>query len=297
MLCVRRWPTAGRALYWYRADVLEELSRLWGYVRSAPAEWLRLILSAALLRVSRRFSYADDQIPKLYRSRLKAAWLARVLAGDWRALMAREFERWAVRVAEGVAELNDLMRGRRWPEVVVMAGVDAARAEPPLRPGLVVTSPPYLIAHEYFRSTKLELYWLGHSEEEVRALARHEIPYNRPPPLRVRSETYGEYRDVVGARNPRLLRYYDAYFRTVLAALERHAPRPGGVLAVFIGPATLAGAAIPVHRIIREHLEAKGYEHVQTLADTIKARKIFRRRKNPNPDGIQKEYLLIMRAP
>ena len=290
-------PDWWRALYWYREDVYEELCRLWGYVHSLREGYLKLVLAAALLKVSRRFSYTDDQIPKLYRSRLKARRLGEVLAGNWRKELHRMLRKMAEKVLNAVVELNRIMAGREWPEIRTVVGVDASATDPPVRAGTVVTSPPYLIAHEYFRSTKLELYWLGYGEEDVRELAKKEIPYNDPPQIDVMSRKYTQYRERVASKKPRLLRYYDTYFRTVLAALQRHSPQGGGVMAVFIGPATLAGIPIPVHDIIREHFEAIGYDHLETLVDTITTRRMFRKRKNDNPGGITREYLLIMRAP
>ena len=289
-------PDWGRALYWYREDVFEELCRLWGFVHSIREEYVRLILSVGLLKVSRRFSFTDDQIPKLYRSKVKAERIKELLSGDWRSRMREMFRSEAMKAFKKVAKLNKLMKRREWPEVRVVTGVDAASTDPPIRADLVITSPPYLIAHEYFRSTKLELYWLGYSEKEVKRLARKEIPYNKPPKTAIKSRTYLEYRDKVAAKKPHLLRYYDTYFHTILTALQRHSPRQGGVMTVFIGPATLAGIPIPVHDIIREHFEANGYEHIETLIDAIAARKIFTGRKNNNPNGITHEYLLIMRA-
>ena len=43
----------------------------------------------------------------------------------------------------------------------------------------MITSPPYLQAQEYIRSTKMELFWLGYSEAKIRELSRLEIPYRK----------------------------------------------------------------------------------------------------------------------
>ena len=290
-------PSWSRALYWYRQDVFEELCRLWGFVHSLSKEYVRLILSIALLKVSRKFSFTDDQIPKMYKSKVKATIIKALLAGDWRKRMIKMFENEALRAFRKVAELNKIIKNRKRPEIRVITGVDAVSKDPPLRADVVVTSPPYLIAHEYFRSTKLELYWLGFSEKDVRELTKYEIPYNRPPPISINSRTFHEYRKLVASRKPHLIKYYDTYFKSVLAALQRHAPRSDGTLAVFIGPATLAGIPIPAHKIIQEHLESLGFKHIETLDDAITSRKMFRKRRNENPNGITHEYLLVMKAP
>ena len=90
---------------------------------------------------------------------------------------------------------------------------------------------------------------------------------------------------------------YEAYFKSVLAALERalRAVAPGGAAALFLGNATFGGVEVPFHAVFAEHLSRRGWRPETLYADEIKRRKLFRGRRNVSPEGIRFEYLLVLR--
>src|SRR6185312_9452756 len=53
--------------------------------------------------------------------------------------------------------------------------VDSRNITPAQKFDIVITSPPYIDAQKYMRSSKLELYWLGFEQKEISDLDRKSI--------------------------------------------------------------------------------------------------------------------------
>ncbi|MEB2835852.1 MAG: site-specific DNA-methyltransferase [Desulfurococcales archaeon] len=292
-------PRWGNVEYWHPPVVLEALERLWGYIHSLgdDRELYVCILKVALARVSRLFSYADPEIPKLYRGRglekLEALLHGRPPSAIEDLIVGRLRER----VSRIVRALREYTRLRPRGPAPRLDELDLARE--PLPQGLagvdaVFTSPPYLAAHEYTRSTKLELYWLGYSDKEVRALRNKEIPYGPVEPYRVESPTFERLEEDIASRAPRLLALYRRYFWALARAFDEIARLGPPIIALFVGPATIASIPVPIHAILAEHLSTRGYTPLCRSVSAIRARKLFRRRNNSNPNGIQEETLIIL---
>ncbi|MGC8893626.1 MAG: hypothetical protein ACP5QG_02110 [candidate division WOR-3 bacterium] len=172
---VPSWKSMG---YWYEAPVLEELMNRWGNLEGLQSP-LKSILIFALLRISRLFSWDEDKAPKLFKSKRKTEELQEILNGDWKAVMRARLEKTAREYLARVTEFNHFVRGlAREPKYEIYNGIDISEPGefPGVRYDLVVTSPPYLQAQEYLRTSKIDLYWLGYSEKEIKRLARSEIP-------------------------------------------------------------------------------------------------------------------------
>jgi hypothetical protein len=160
---------------------------------------------------------------------------------------------------------------------------------------LLVTSPPYGIAHEYIRSSKLELAWLGFTDKEITGLNNREIPYNKnPPDIEIESKSF---RDSFSKVKPHVARHCEIYFKSVLHVLGKAMSqvKTGGRAAIFIGNATFSGIEFSFHQIFREHFGQQGFQFERLLADEIKSRRLFKGRLNPSPNGITVEYLLVLR--
>lgn len=292
---------------WYFPEFLEILKRLWGifYENRDP------LVEIALFRTSRKFSLADDQIPKIYRSRKKRKQIEELLKkGNHERTVLEFFEKSFRAIYRSSVEFKELYRGG---ECLAKGGIDIVNYGPQdiyrLRTGLkeelekgtvhLLTSPPYGMAHEYIRSFKLELAWLGKSDAEIRNLSRLEIPYRSDEAIRrfeVHSDTYERYFRIIEERKPKLARVYETYFKSVLRVFETLGGMVTGYMGIFVGNATFSGIMPPYDVIFIEHLEEHGFKHVKTYVDVIKARKLFRNRRNASPNGIEAENLVILRA-
>ncbi len=275
--------------YWHPKQFVEVLSRAWGYYHSKPNP----LMAVALLKVTKFFSYAELEFPKLHKSKVAIQRVESLLKDNWKERMKDMYREEASRMARKVREFQSLCKPSRGE---VRGGVDVLYENPP-EVDSVITSPPYLQAQEYIRSFKLELFWLGYTEDQVRTLGKREIPYNSPPPVEVESKTYKYYLEKVREVNHgHLLRIYTAYFSSLVSFLKKVRAR---TLGVFVGPVKVRNLRIPIDEILRECLEGEGWVHERTYIDTIVSRRMKRMKENP-ATGLEEEltpteHLLVMK--
>lgn len=280
--------------YWYEAPVLDELMKKWGNLMRLESP-LKPILTFALLRISRLFSWDEDRAPKLFKSKRKDKELRKILSGDWKSAMKTQLAKISLEYLGRVMDFNRFAGFlTRKPEYVVYNGIDVSEPKefPRISYDLVVTSPPYLQAQEYLRTSKLDLYWLGYSEEEIKRLTNKEIPYKKPP-----ADWWREYPIIDGIirihQNQKSLMI--SYFYYLLRAFDLtiESLSPGGYICVFLGSPKANGNEILIWRLIAEHFENRGLELTEVLEDRIVNRKLFRGRKNLNPMGMESEFLVV----
>ena len=158
----------------------------------------------------------------------------------------------------------------------------------------LITSPPYLQAQEYMRTVKMELFWLGYNDEEIRKLSRLEIPYRKADRL-IQTPTLDKIRAEL--RRADLAKLLDSYFCHTINALENAMKqlKANGTGCIFIGNPLIDGIKVEIWRILMEYFTNNGYLFENLYEDRIKNRQLFGTRKNKNPDGMKSEFLLILR--
>lgn len=291
-------PLWGNINYWHPREFYETLSRAWGWWHyNVPTE-LKPVVTVPLLKVTRFFSYADLEIAKLYRSRKGMERVTTLLRSNWRQKIMSMYWNYAKQTIEKIRDYQS--RGPKGVEIIVRAGIDSLNAVLDRDVDVLITSPPYLQAQEYIRSFKLELAWMGFGNK-LTELARHEIPYNNPPNVKINSETYLKVREGVRELNhEKLLGIYDTYFKSLTHFLNNNHGRVRKVIAIFVGPTKIRSTRVPIDEILKEHLESLGWEHIETLIDTIMSRRLFKVEKNPatglKDERTPTEHLLIMRS-
>jgi hypothetical protein len=258
------------------------------------------ILVIALLKASKLFSYAEHKTPKLFKSKAKQKEMQHLLQGDWKSSLKDLIYETAFDAYRRLTMLARL-REQSQSSVLYYGGVDSSEPfvfeKPEIRSKTVqalITSPPYLQAQEYIRTAKLELYWLGYTEEEVKAVSRLEIPYRRAKG-RISTPALEHVRGAIHRQD--LQAILDSYFYYTLCSLENAAGtlRSGGRLCIFVGNPKIEGIEVEIWRIIAEYFQERGYEMESVYEDEIKNRQLFRNRKNKNPEGMKSEFLLVMR--
>ena len=286
--------------YWYDSNILETLCRYWGYVKGLEGNPYQTILILALLKASKRFSYADHKTPKLFKTKAKQNEMHHLLQGDWKSALNDLIYETAFDACHRLAMLARL-REQSQNCVLYYGGVDSSEPfvfeRPEIRSKTIqalITSPPYLQAQEYIRTVKLELYWLGYTEEEVKMVSRLEIPYRRAKE-KISTPTLEHIRGAIQQRN--LQDILDSYFYYTLRSLENAAKMlcADGRLCIFVGNPKIEGVEVEIWRIITEYFQERGYELEGVYEDQIKKRQLFRNRKNKNPEGMKSEFLLVMR--
>jgi DNA modification methylase len=280
--------------YWYDPDVLETLCHYWGWVKNLEGNPYQTILEIALLKASKQFSYAEHRKPKLFKSKDKREEMQYLLQGDWKSTLKDLIYETAFDAHRRLTMLARL-REQSQSSVLYYGGVDSSEPssfeKSEIRSKAVqalITSPPYLQAQEYIRTAKLELYWLGYTEEEVKAVSRLEIPYRRAKG-RISTPTLEHIRGAVQRQD--LQAILDSYFYYTLRSLENAAAvlRPGGRLCILVGNPKIEGMEVETWRIIAEYFQERGYEMEGVYEDKIKRRQLFR-----NPQKMESEFLLVM---
>lgn len=140
----------------------------------------------------------------------------------------------------------------------------------------------------------MDLYWLRHTDEEIQALSRLEIPYRKADRI-IHTKTLDNIRDKL--TRPDLCKRLDSYFCHTINALENTMNRlkPNATACVFVGNPRIDGIVVELWRILVEYFSERGYQFEKVYEDRIKTRQLFGVRKNKNPDGMKSEYLLILR--
>ena len=283
--------------YWYAPEILETLSHYWGFINRADDDVFSSVIKAALLKASKRFSNTEDRTPKLARSKRKLSAIAELLKANWRAQLDEMVDTLSLKTLKS---LNDFVmytqqhHNERMPEIQWQGGVDSSYITVPRECDALITSPPYLQAQEYIRSTKMELFWLGHTEEEIRELSRLEIPYRKADRL-IQTETLDNVRKMLTRDD--LRKRLDSYFCHTVNALENSMKqlKPNAAACIFVGNPRIDGITVEIWRILAEYFTQRGWTFEKVYEDRIKTRKLFGARKNKNPDGMKSEFLLILR--
>jgi len=288
-------PEWSRIDYWFPQEFLPFLFNVWGFYHSLDDEYLKLILTIPLIKTSRHFSYDDMQRQKLSKSPKSEMRVKSLLALDWKAKFFQMIERELKRVVKGIQEYSEL--SPKQTKAIVKGGVDTLNTELEENKDILITSPPYLQSQEYIRQAKMDMFWLGHSEDTVRELGKLEIPYGNVEPKPIYSETYSHYRSKIEEQH--LRKVFDRYFWGTLGALTQIQEKVDSYLFLFVGRASMRGIPIPIDTIFAEHFTSLDWIHEATLVDEIVARRMFFYKNNPatgrKDRRTKTEKLLILR--
>ncbi|MBA7504310.1 hypothetical protein ES706_02944 [subsurface metagenome] len=183
-------------------------------------------------------------------------------------------------------DARELRRGK----LTAKGEIDKSNTEPVQSEsvGLVITSPPYINAQKYIRTTKFELFWLGlASERELPALDRAFVGTER-----VFSNEYGEL-SLTGVesadsviqriyeRNKRRAGIVSRYFidmRQVIRETHR-VLKEGGRFVLVVGDNTICGLTVESHRILADiAVQDSGFEVETMLVDKIRSRGMITKR-------------------
>jgi len=270
-------PSWSRMPNWFPKEFLSFLYKAWGYYHSLSDIDLKLILTVPLLKTTRYFSYDDMQRQKLTRSRKSEERVNRLLSLDWKREFLKMLQSETIRIMNGIREYNAL--APKNVEAIVKGGVDSLTEELSEKKDVLITSPPYLQSQEYIRQAKIDLFWLGHTETEVKALSKLEIPYRNIEPYEIHSEMFYEYKK--GISEEHILKILNNYFWGVVETLSRLQENVSSYLFLFVGHSSARGRSTPIDKILAEHFTYLGWHHKATLSDTIVSRRMFKYRFNP----------------
>jgi hypothetical protein len=280
--------------YWFPDEFIPILSRSWGFAHSLTDE-TKYILLIPLINVTRYFSYADEKVHKLYKLNYSRKKINELLKKDWKSQFYDMLQKEIYKLLKKVWEYNCL--NPKQVNYKIKAGIDTLSAKLEGDVNILITSPPYLQAQEYIRSTKLELFWLGYEESYIKELSKKEIPYRTVPEIKIHSEKYYEFREKIKEKHLKTL--YDRYFHSVLGIFSNLGERVTDYMCIFVGPAKIRTMPIPIDDIIIEHLKEFGWEHEVTFVDKIVSKVMFETDINPasgeKDNRIKTEHLVVLK--
>ena len=286
-------PAWSNLTYWYPPEMLEVLSRFWGFIKNSKRSTYTAITESALLKASKHFSYAEHRTPKLFRSKSKRKYVEELLQTTWEEKLKKMIRGHSL---ETLRNMNDFatFTSRHNNCVEFRGGVDSSYYPFQQEFDALITSPPYLQAQEYIRTVKMELFWLGYNDEEIRGLSRLEIPYRKADRV-IQTRTLEKIRTELTRAD--LTKLLDSYFCHTVNALENamNQLKANGTACIFIGNPLIDGIKVEIWRILMEYFTNNGYSFENLYEDRIKNRQLFGTRKNKNPDGMKSEFLLILK--
>lgn len=292
---VPRWS---RFEYWFTPEFIPLLTGAWGHYHAIDDDdYIKLLLTIPLLKVSRNFSFDDMGRMKLSKSPKSKNRIQNLLSKDWESKFYKSLTSEIKLIIRRLNEYQTLS-----PKITtakVRGGIDTLGTNLTEEKDILITSPPYLQSQEYIRQAKMDLYWLGYNDQEIRHLSRLEIPYRQVDAVQINSDTFSSIRK--GIEEEHIRKIYDQYFHGVVGSLSRVQEKVRSYLMLFVGRSSMRGKPVPIDRILAEHFISIGWKHEATLIDKIVARRMFSYQKNPatdiEDDRTSSEYLVVLRRP
>lgn len=288
--------------YWFCEQAKEELSKIKFCIETGGEfdENIRDFMLVSFSSIIRKSSYADPRMAKTYKSKR----VLKKIKDGWVPLPLQYFEDALRRNFERITttSINANLRNHF---AKVFTG-DAKAAQSILKRNgigkvdLIVTSPPYINAQDYFRSYKLELWWLGlATPNEVSCLNKRAIGTERISGFDCQNMPRSQYRllesiirriwsktNPMSKRKAYIVNEYFAKMETVLRMLHR-ALKQKGFLCIVTGNNTICEVQIPTYRILAQIAEENGFALSETYCDEIRNRSLFLERNHKG--GIIKE--------
>lgn len=170
--------------------------------------------------------------------------------------------------------------------------------------GMVITSPPYLAAQKYVRTTKLEMAWLGlASDDDIHQLDRTTVGTERVTQqekldlVPVGNATADALLQKVYRRKPDRAAIASRYYREMRQSLVsiHSVLKGGGVCILVVGDNTIDGLTAKNHAILSEIAAEDGRFITEViLRDPIRSRGLITKRHD-TAGVIDDEYVIVLR--
>lgn len=290
--------------YWFCKNARNELARIKFSIEKLNKKvdynaykFLLLCFSSII----RKSSYADPRIAKTYKSKR----VLEKIKNGWVPTPTQYFEDALDKNFEKIKSLSEHLNANN-TYVKVFQG--DARETPAIlnQNGIVevdfiITSPPYINAQDYFRSYKLELWWLGLvTPEEVRSLNRRAIGteiisgcnYNSIPKSKIRFlNTILNKIWKINKKKSYIIYNYFENMRNIFKE-SYNMLKVGGYFCLITGCNTICGVQIPTYKILINMAENNGFKLVEIGRDEIRNRSLPPKR-NHNGGIIKEEWITV----
>lgn len=292
--------------YWFCKEAQNELSRIKLGIENLNgtfSESIYRFLLVCFSSIIRKSSYADPRMAKTYKSKR----VIEKIENGWTPTPIKYFEEVLEKNLKRMISLLEHLNSNN-NYVKVFQG-DARETSAILKQNgiekvdFIITSPPYINAQDYFRSYKLELWWLGlATPEEVRNLNRQAIGtenisgsnYNSIP--KSKNKPLNTILSKIWKKNTKKSYIVYNYFESMRSLLIEayNVLKIGGYFCLITGNNTICGVQIPTYNILTYIAENSGFELVEIGKDEIRNR-LLPPNRNHNGGIIKEEWITVFR--
>ena len=291
--------------YWFSKKAQEELSVIKFAIdslRESINEDVYRFLLLCFSAVIRKSSYADPRMAKTYRSKRV---IEKIRAG-WKPEPIKYFENIInknMKILEILSEKSTALNNnyvkvfqgdaRKISSILEQNGIEKVN--------FIITSPPYINAQDYFRSYKLELWWLGLSTpDEVRSLNKQAIGtetisgYSYDSPPKVEDERLNNILKKIWHKNRKKAYIVYDYFENMKIMFKEIAAilKDNKYFVLVTGCNTICGVKIPTYKILTHIANMYNFECVEIVKDEIRNRNLPPKR-NHNGGVIKEEWITV----
>lgn len=285
-------PDFPNRCHWYEPEAEIELAKIKKCIEKYKAidedvyDFFRITFS----KIARSASNADPGISKAYKSKK----MRELLEKGRKFHVAEDFERQLKINTKAMDELNrTLLSQKAFFQTEPMAkliGEDARKIELPDdidEIDLIVTSPPFINAQNYYRSFKLQLFWLELINPHKTGKFRRGFVGSDSVQARDYKELHlSEYNELnkiikkIYKKDPERAYVVYKYFEDMKHVFEqcKNTLGKGKYCCITLGDNTIRRIRVPTHKFIIRQIEDAGFETIIVGADIIRNRSLMSKR-------------------
>jgi DNA modification methylase len=292
--------------YWFCKKAQDELAQIKFSIENLSGKFsdnINKFLLVCFSSIIRKSSYADPRMAKTYKSKRV---IEKVKTG-WVPTPIQYFEGALDRNLKEIQSLSE--HANAYDNYVKVFQGDAKETSAILKQNgikevdLIVTSPPYINAQDYFRSYKLELWWSDlATPEEVRRLNKQAIGTESVSGYNYNISPKSDYcylntilNKIWKIDKKKSYVVYN-YFENMKQVLNQsyNVLKNNGHFCLITGCNTICGIHIPTYKIITQIAEKNGFKLIELGKDEIKNRSLPPDR-NHNGGVIKEEWITVFR--
>jgi len=290
---------------WFTPQVLNDLSRIQKTIslaaKSLSNSQTRFLI-ASLARIVRECSKADSKGPKPFISK-KARCSNKGINVD----VLEKFYETASFIKMRLLDYSACFQKRPAPFSTILTGDtrDFLRHEISPTINAIITSPPYINAQDYYRSSKLELRiarllpeyqmlnfsrsFIGTDRGKMNDVSY--VPEAASPEL----VNLRERLALISKRHAKIVWKYFVNMKEVFHLMSISL-KPGSIVCIVVGQNRICGIDIPTHNLLAFLAESEGFKIQEIFVDIIQKRHLPPKR-NKHKGIIDRESVLVMSIP
>ena len=289
--------------YWFDENSIKELSKIKNainelYENDEIDKSVKTFFDVCFSSIIRKSSFADPFNPKTYCSPR----MRKLKEEGHKFNPIQYFKNSVIRNSKQVSMLNDSLKGKKVKTYFIPTNntLDIKLPSWSKKVDLIVTSPPYANAQEYFRNFKLELFWLNLVDREsLLKLDKNQIGGENHAALNYKTLQKTGYNDIdkiirnLFLNNKKSSYIVYKYFFNMEKGIReyRRVLKKGGHCIIVIGNNTVRGVRIPISKTLIEIARNNGFKLHDYGYDLIQNRKFMTKRNN-DADVIEKDWII-----